>query len=133
MSYDTVVIQGTLKPDGIVELDEIPAMTPGRVQVTLQPVLEGSSPQGGLANAIEEMRQYQQSVGYQARTPEEMADDENLAGPMRTLTNRGCRKSGHKRNPASTGGSCCLSTSKPASSSTPSKDRLPSNNEPNRT
>ena len=31
MSFDTVVIQGTLKPDGTVELDEIPTMTPGRV------------------------------------------------------------------------------------------------------
>ena len=44
MSFDTVVIQGTLKPDRTVELDEIPTMTPGRVQVTLQPVLAGSPP-----------------------------------------------------------------------------------------
>jgi len=52
MSFDSVVVQGTLKPDGTVELDEIPTMTPGRVQVTLQPVLAGSPPQGGLANTI---------------------------------------------------------------------------------
>ena len=77
MSFDTVVIQGTLKPDGTVELDEIPTMTPGRVQVTLQPVLAGSPPQGGLANTIEEIRQYQQALGYQGRTPEEMAHDED--------------------------------------------------------
>ena len=77
MSFDTVVIQGTLKPDGTVELDEIPTMTPGRVQVTLQPVLAGSPPQRGLANTIEEIRQYQQAVGYQGSTPEDMAHDED--------------------------------------------------------
>ena len=77
MSVDTVVIQGTLEPDETVELDEIPTMTPGRVQVTLQPVLAGSPPQGGLANTIEEIRQYQQALGYQGRTPKEMAHDED--------------------------------------------------------
>jgi len=77
MSFDTVVIQGTLKPDGTVELDEIPTMTPGRVQVTLQPVLAGSPPQGGLANTIEEIREYQQALGCQGRTPKELAHDED--------------------------------------------------------
>ena len=77
MSFDTVVIQGTHKPDGTVELDEIPTVTPGWVQVTLQPVLAGSPPQGGLANTIKEIRQYQQALGYQGRTPKELAHDEH--------------------------------------------------------
>jgi hypothetical protein len=76
MSLDTIVVQGTLKPDGTLELDTKPALAPGRVQVTLQPVLAGSPPKGGLADTIEEIRLYQQAHGYQARTPEEMARDE---------------------------------------------------------
>ena len=77
MSVDTVVIHGTLRPDGTLELDQIPLMTPGRVQVTLQPVVAGSPPQGGLADTIEEIRQYQLAVGYQGRAPEEIAGDED--------------------------------------------------------
>ena len=38
MSLDAVIVQGTLRPDGTLELDEKPPLTPGRVQVTLQPV-----------------------------------------------------------------------------------------------
>ena len=77
MSFDTVVIQGTLKADGTLELDEIPTMTPGRVQVKLKPVLADSHTQRGLADTIEEIRRYQQALGYQGRTPKEMAHDED--------------------------------------------------------
>jgi hypothetical protein len=76
MSIDTIVVQGTLKPDGSLELDTIPALAPGRVYVTLQPVPAGSSPNGGLADTIDEIRRYQQAQGYQGRTPEEIARDE---------------------------------------------------------
>ncbi|HEY1803990.1 MAG TPA: hypothetical protein VGG45_05875 [Terracidiphilus sp.] len=37
MSNHTNVIQGTLKPDGTLELDEKPTLAPGRVHVMLQP------------------------------------------------------------------------------------------------
>lgn len=76
MSLDAVVVQGTLKPDGSLELDTVPGLAPGRVHVTLQPVLAGSPSKGGLADTIDEIRRYQQGVGYQGRTPEEMARDE---------------------------------------------------------
>jgi hypothetical protein len=78
MSVDTIIVQGTLKPDGTLELDEKPALTPGRVQVTLQPAGAGSPLIRGLADTIEEIRQYQQARGYSGRTPEEMADDAAL-------------------------------------------------------
>ena len=77
MSLDAVVVQGTLKPDGSLELDTVPGLAPGRVYVTLQPVLAGSPSKGGLAATIDEIRRYQQGVGYQGRTPEEMARDED--------------------------------------------------------
>ena len=76
MKLDNVVVEGTLKPDGSLELDSKPILDPGRVAVTLQPVRTGSPPKGGLADTIEEIRLYQQAHGYQGRTPEEMARDE---------------------------------------------------------
>jgi hypothetical protein len=76
MSPDENIVQGTLKPDGTLELDQKPALAPGRVYVTLQPVVTGPPPKGGIADTIEEIRQYQQAHGYQGRTPEELARDE---------------------------------------------------------
>src|SRR5215469_6103772 len=77
MSFDTVVVEGTLKPDGTLELDTKPALAPGRVHVTLQPVTAGSPVKGGRADTIEEIRRYQQAHGYPGRTPEEMARDQD--------------------------------------------------------
>jgi hypothetical protein len=76
MSLNAIVVEGTLKPDGTLELDGKPTLAPGRVRVTLQPVSGGSPPKGGLAETIEEIRRYQRACGYQGRTPEETARDE---------------------------------------------------------
>jgi len=35
MSLHEIVVEGTLKPDGTLELDEKPKLTPGRVRVTM--------------------------------------------------------------------------------------------------
>jgi hypothetical protein len=40
MSLTEVVIEGTLKPDGTLELDEKPSLPPGRVQVIVQSLPE---------------------------------------------------------------------------------------------
>jgi hypothetical protein len=40
MSLSEVAVQGTLKPDGTLELDHKPNLSPGRVTVVLRPVLE---------------------------------------------------------------------------------------------
>jgi hypothetical protein len=76
MSLDSIVVQGTLKPDGSLELDTIPALAPGRVYVTLQPVPSGPPSKGGLASTIAEIRRFQQAHGYLGRTPEEIAQHE---------------------------------------------------------
>jgi hypothetical protein len=76
MSLSTNVVQGTLKPDGTLELDEKPTLAPGRVHVTLQSVPTTALVKGGLAETIEEIRKYQQTHGYQGRTSEEMARDD---------------------------------------------------------
>jgi hypothetical protein len=40
MSLGEVVVEGTLKSDGTLELDEKPNLAPGRVQVIVQPLPE---------------------------------------------------------------------------------------------
>jgi hypothetical protein len=46
MSLTEVVVQGTLKPDGTLELDQRPNMTPGRVTVVLRQESVPELPQG---------------------------------------------------------------------------------------
>jgi hypothetical protein len=43
MSPAEIVVEGTLKPDGTLELDEKPSLPPGRVKVTLQPAQAGAT------------------------------------------------------------------------------------------
>lgn len=40
MSFDGMIVQGTVKRDGTLELDERVNLAPGRVQVTMVPVPE---------------------------------------------------------------------------------------------
>ena len=71
------IVQGTLKPDGTLELDQKPNLTPGRVQVIVQPLLPGSTPKRrGLAAVMDEIRQAQLARGYTGRTKEEMEAEE---------------------------------------------------------
>jgi hypothetical protein len=70
-----VVLQGTLKPDGTLELDQRPNLAPGRVQVVLQPVAGGPPPRRGLAEVIDEIRQGQQARGYNGRSADEIEAD----------------------------------------------------------
>jgi ferredoxin-NADP reductase len=77
MSLNSIVVQGTLKPDGTLELDEKPTLAPGRVHVMLQPVSVGVTPKGSLAETLEEIRRHQQTRGYLGRAPEEIAYDDD--------------------------------------------------------
>jgi hypothetical protein len=72
MSSGTAIVEGTLNPDGSVQLDQMPNMTPGRVKVILQPASAITSPQRGLAEVIDEIRQGQQARGFQGRSAEEI-------------------------------------------------------------
>src|SRR5438094_5064333 len=73
-----VVVQGTLKPDGTLELDQKPSLMPGRVQVVLQPLPTGSATRMGLAEVILRIHQDQAARGYQGRTAAEMVAEEAL-------------------------------------------------------
>ena len=39
MSQSEAVVEGTLKPDGTLELDQKPNLPPGRVTVRMQPLM----------------------------------------------------------------------------------------------
>jgi hypothetical protein len=71
------IVQGTLKADGTLELDQQPNLLPGRVQVTVEFVAQPlSAKKRGLADVIDEIQQAQQARGYQGRTKEQWDADE---------------------------------------------------------
>jgi hypothetical protein len=72
VSLSEVVIEGTLKPDGTLELDQKPSLSPGRVKVILQSAPAGMPPQRGLAQVIDEIHQGQLARGFQGRSAEEI-------------------------------------------------------------
>jgi hypothetical protein len=44
MSREEIIVEGTLKPDGTLELDRKPNLSPGRVRVILRPAAVQTSP-----------------------------------------------------------------------------------------
>src|SRR5438552_1818242 len=76
MSLSESIVEGTLKPDGSLELDQPPSVAPGRVQVTVKPLVSPTARRRGLVDVIDEIRRDQLARGYQGRTAEEMAVDE---------------------------------------------------------
>ena len=66
MSLNQVVIEGTLKPDGTLELDQKPNLSPGRVTVIVQPVPTSPPQQRKMADVIDEIQRGQQRGGSRA-------------------------------------------------------------------
>ena len=71
MYVSTEVIEGTLKPDGTLELDQKPHLNSGRVKVALQPA-DPKIPGRELADVIDAIRQDQLARGFHGRTAEEI-------------------------------------------------------------
>jgi hypothetical protein len=76
MSFTEVVVEGTLKPDGTLELDQKPGLSPGRVQVIVKPLAATPTGRPGLVEVLDEIRQSQRARGYHGRTPQEMQAEE---------------------------------------------------------
>ena len=76
MSADEVVLEGTLKPDGSLELDQTPNLAPGRVQVTVKPLAPVPTGRRGLLEVMDQIRRSQLARGYQGRSPQEMQAEE---------------------------------------------------------
>jgi hypothetical protein len=63
-------IQGTLQPDGTLLLDEKPNLPPGRVRVTVQPVLDYT--QTPIWKTLEKIHADLQASGHVPRSREEI-------------------------------------------------------------
>ncbi len=72
MSLSEVAIEGTLKSDGTLELDQQPNLAPGRVKVILQTIQTSASGRRGLADVIDDIRHGQQARGFQGGSAEEI-------------------------------------------------------------
>jgi hypothetical protein len=71
MSLAEIVVQGTLKPDGTVELDEKPNLPPGRVTVVLrQPAVPPT--QEGWWPYMQRVRAEREAAGYHFMNEAEM-------------------------------------------------------------
>jgi hypothetical protein len=78
MTPEAAVVQGTLKDDGTLELDEKPPLAPGRVQVTISalPASRSSRACRTLIDVLDEIHSAQQARGYRGRSIEEWEADE---------------------------------------------------------
>jgi hypothetical protein len=73
MSSTSVVIQGTLKPDGTLELDQKPGLPAGRVRVTLE--VEVPQVKEDTWTVLERIWKERAALGIKPRTREEIDAD----------------------------------------------------------
>ena len=71
MNRSEAVIEGTLKPDGTLDLDEKPELPPGRVVVTVRP-RDVSAGRRNIVEVLQEIWRRQQARGFQGYTAEEL-------------------------------------------------------------
>ena len=73
MSQIEVVVEGTLKPDGTLELDQKPNLAPGRVKVVLRQESLPKLPQGDpFFDMLKAIWEAQQARGHIPRSVEEV-------------------------------------------------------------
>jgi hypothetical protein len=75
MSPGPVVVQGRIRPDGTLELNQPVGLPPGEVQVTVEPVAAGTKPKEDLLTVMKRIRDAQRARGYKPRTREEIDAD----------------------------------------------------------
>jgi hypothetical protein len=73
MTKDPVQIEGVLQPDGTLVLDRKVELPPGRVRVTVQPILDYK--QTPIWKFFEQLRSEQQARGFVPRSKEEIDAD----------------------------------------------------------
>jgi hypothetical protein len=73
MSVTEIVVQGTLNPDGTLQLDEKPTLPPGRVTVVIRQE-KGTAPPPGedWFQYLQRMRASREAAGYPFMNEEEM-------------------------------------------------------------
>jgi hypothetical protein len=70
MSTGQVIVKGTLRPDGTLELDDKPALPPGRVQVTVQPIAPTS--RENTWDVLQRIWDERKAMGMPSRSREEI-------------------------------------------------------------
>ena len=63
MSLQEIVVAGTLKPDGTLELDQRPNLAPGRVTVVLRQESEAAAPQEDWWEFLQNARKRMEEAG----------------------------------------------------------------------
>ncbi len=72
MSLGENVIEGTLKPDGTLQLDRKPTVSPGRVTVTVQPASASQPAPEGWWPYMQRIRANREAAGYHFMNEHEM-------------------------------------------------------------
>jgi hypothetical protein len=72
MDGTTIVLHGTLKSDGTLELDEKPNLPPGRVQVAIKTETPPAPAAQGWWDVLQKIWAEQAARGYRGRTGEEI-------------------------------------------------------------
>src|SRR5688500_970106 len=74
MSFGEVIVEGTLKPDGTLELDSKPNLTPGRVTVVLRPGSEEIPTKQDWFQTLQSIRARREAEGYRFMNEMEASD-----------------------------------------------------------
>ena len=72
MTPSQIVVQGTLKPDGTLELDEKPDLPAGRIEVILRAVPSASPQAEDWWQVLQRARAELEASGHRFRTKEEI-------------------------------------------------------------
>jgi hypothetical protein len=72
MNAEPTTVMGTLKPDGVLELDEKPNLPAGRVRVTLEVLAEPADPKEPCMARMESIWAGQRARGHVPRSTEEV-------------------------------------------------------------
>lgn len=72
MSLQEIVVTGTLKPDGTLELDQKPDLAPGRVTVVLRQEPAPTAPAEGWWPYMQRVRAEREAAGYHFMNEVEM-------------------------------------------------------------
>ena len=71
MILEEAVVEGTLKPDGTLELDQKPNLSPGRVTVVLRQEAKAPPPQENWFQYLQRIRTKREADGYPFMNEEE--------------------------------------------------------------
>jgi hypothetical protein len=72
MKPSAVVVRGTLKEDGTLELADKPLLPPGPVRVIVQPMDPAEESRPGLLEVLDQIRKGQEARGYKPPSAEEI-------------------------------------------------------------